>query len=219
MAHQSTNIPWNVLASNFKWSVAKHHPDNGDLHLRFNPDQGKKLHYFIEAFVRNIRNHSATTRKRYPKNYDPPNPDDIILDDAITKKITPTVHRWRSFRHWEDALLPPSVLPIRGELCQHGGLSESSEECRCPIPYDERKAAAFYRQYFYNQCYWFFKENGRGFFNLEMVKTLMLYGEMDVILRVCASPDVKLWDWWRLGRCECEVCFSIPSFRLSRSLC
>ena len=159
MAHQATNIPWNTLASNLQWSVSKD-PDNGDyrdLRLRLNPGQGKKLHYFVEAMTRNLREHSLTSRKKYPEHYDPPLPEDIILDDATVRKINPTVHRLRLRCHarWGQysPALKPSAYPTCGAICQHQG---GEEECRCPIPYEDRRAASFYKKYRSNQCYKFF---------------------------------------------------------------
>lgn len=94
-------------------------------------------------------------------------------------------------------LFQPSVDPPHDDLCRHTG----AEECQCPIPYEERKASAFYRKYCQNPCYCFLEENGKAFFNQEIFKTLLLYGEMDTILRVCAIPDVGLRDWWEVGQC------------------
>lgn len=199
MAHQATNIPWNVLASTLEWSVAKD-TGNGDLYLRFNPLQGKKIHYFVEAMTRNIREHSSTSRKAYPEQYDPPHPQDIILDDATVRRISFTVHRWRSNNARKDAF-KPSTYPSRGVICQHQG----DAECQCPIPHKERRAASFCREYRYNQCYRFFEENGKAFFNLELVKTLLLYGEMDIIFRICASDRVGLRRWWNVRQCQCQV--------------
>lgn len=34
---------------------------------------------------------------------------------------------------------------------------------------------------------------------------LLLYGEMDTVLRVCAIPDVGLGDWWSVAQCYCGV--------------
>ncbi|KAK3987003.1 hypothetical protein QBC44DRAFT_401467 [Cladorrhinum sp. PSN332] len=197
MAHQASNIPWNVLASNLHWSEAKH-PCHGDLHLRFKPDQAKKLDYFVEGFVRNIREHSSTTRKKYPEHYDPPRPEEIILDDATIRKITPTVRRWRA--HMAQMCLrdlgSEDILPSEEK--------EYKGQCPIPIPHEERKAAAFYRKYQRNHCYRFFPVNGKAFLNLELVKTLLLYGEMDIIFRVCAYPGVDLGTWWEMSRCYCE---------------
>jgi len=200
MAHQTAHIPWNVLASNLLWSEAKH-LGNGDLHLRFQPDQGKKLEYFVEALVRSIGEHSSTSRKKYPEHYDPPHPDDIILDDATASKIAPTVRRWCASGEMREYL---------EDRCR-GDDSAAAEEGRAKwnlndvIPDEERRAAAFYRSYRGNDCFDFFDENGEAFFNLEVVKTLLLYGEMDIIFRVCANPDVDLGTWWRMGTCDCGV--------------
>jgi hypothetical protein len=34
---------------------------------------------------------------------------------------------------------------------------------------------------------------------------LLLYGEMDTILRVCAHPEVDLREWQTVGQCLCVV--------------
>ncbi|KAK3898227.1 hypothetical protein C8A05DRAFT_19145 [Staphylotrichum tortipilum] len=196
MAHQASNIPWNVLASNLHWSELKH-PGHGDLHLRFKPDQGKKLHYFVEAFIRNIREHSYTARKQYPEHYNPPLPEEVILDDAVVCKITPTVRRWRAQRKHPGFCRCGSGI-LRSEETEH------KCECPIPIPPEERTAAAFYRRYEPNRCYMFFETNGKAFYNLEIVKTLLLYGEMDTIFRVCAYPGVDLRTWWSMYQCYCE---------------
>ncbi|KAH6851359.1 hypothetical protein B0I37DRAFT_134012 [Chaetomium sp. MPI-CAGE-AT-0009] len=200
MAHQASNIPWNVLASNLKWSKTQN-TENGNLNLRFKPGQGKQIHYFVEALTRNIREHSSTSRKRYPDRYDAPNPQDIILDDATVRRITPTVHRLRSHKSWKYPGFKTSKPPARGEICRH---KDGDTECQCPIPYEERRASSFYRKYTYNRCYEFVKDNEKAFFNLELVKTLLLYGEMDIIFRVCAHPGVDLWTWWDMFECYCN---------------
>ncbi len=193
MAHQASSIPWNVLASNLLWSEAKH-PGHGDLHLRFKPDQGKQLNYFVEGFVRNIREHASTSRQKYPTHHDPPHPDAVILDDATVSKIAPTVRRWRAqLQRWHNDII---FNRERGE---------SQVPIPVPVPEEERRASAFYRSYHENPCYGFFRVNGEAFFNLELVKTLLLYGEMDVLFSVCAHPGVDLRTWWSKGRCPCSV--------------
>ena len=193
MAHQASSIPWNVLASNLLWSEAKH-PGHGDLHLRFKPEQGKQLNYFVEGFVRNIREHASTSRQKYPTHHDPPHPDAVILDDATVSKIAPTVRRWRAqLQRWHNDII---FNRERGE---------SQVPIPIPVPDEERRASAFYRSYRENPCYSFFRVNGEAFFNLELVKTLLLYGEMDVLFSVCAHPGVDLRTWWSKGRCPCSV--------------
>ena len=190
MAHQASSIPWNVLASNLLWSEAKH-PGHGDLHLRFQPSQGKELGYFVQGFVRNLREHASTSRRKYPTHYNPPRPDQVILDDATVKKITPTVRRWRAtLQAWHNDIFDRDALPIPVPV---------------PVPEEERRASAFYRSYRENPCYGFFRVNREAFFNLELVKTLLLHGEMDPLFRVCVYPGVDLQTWWSKGRCFCAV--------------
>lgn len=195
MAHQATNIPWGVLASNLKWRRARK-IGNGGLHFRFKPQQGKELHYFVEAFIRNVRNHAQTSRKKYPDTYEATHPDGIILDDAVVRKISPTIRLWLA-QERERSLLQPSVDSTHGGPCPYTG----DERCQYPIPCEERKASSFCREYRLNPCYRFFEDNGKGFFNQEIVKTLLLYGEMDAILRVCAIPNVCLREWWSVPPC------------------
>ena len=192
MAHQTANIPWNVLASNLYWSEVRH-PGHGDLHLRFRPDQAKKLEYFLQGLVRNIREHSSTSRRKYPEHYDAPDHDDVILDDATVRKIAPTVRRWCANRvaryyHPTEDDSPWNPVPMQRRA-----------EWERQIPVEQSRAAAFYRHYTYYERTWYI--HSKLFFNVEVVKTLLLYGEMDTIFRVCAHPDVEELGtiWWRRG--------------------
>ncbi|KAL4745343.1 hypothetical protein BDW72DRAFT_186807, partial [Aspergillus terricola var. indicus] len=74
--------------------------------------------------------------------------------------------------------------------------------CSCPVPWKERKASAFLRQYMYNNCYNFYRANKGAFVNLELVKTLLLYGEMDPILRACSHPEVDYAQWEDVTECS-----------------
>ncbi|KAH6839580.1 hypothetical protein B0I37DRAFT_394080 [Chaetomium sp. MPI-CAGE-AT-0009] len=198
LPHLANKIPWNALASNFRWALTKQVPRpihqsepvfNGELQLRCQLGQGEQLHSFVDAMVRTLREHSTSYRKKYPERYEPAHPHEIIIDDATVRKITPTTTG------------KPAVVDVpRGGVCPHGG---GLGECRCPIPYEERRAAAFYRKHVDNDCIDFGEKNGRSFYNIELVKTLLLYGEMDIILRLCAYPEVDLQTWQTIGQCDC----------------
>ncbi|PCG93600.1 Hypothetical protein PENO1_040590 [Penicillium occitanis (nom. inval.)] len=195
MAHQTHNIRWDALTSCLKVYSPdvpiKEKPIN--LYLRFDNDQDKNISQFVTSFVDNIKEHTACERKKHPATFDIPNKNDLILGDAVTKKITPLVHRWRQSHGWDlstkshDKKKPlPSLLP---KLCTHGDDKAAAAEegfgCRCVLPLHERKASAFLRQYCPNDCREFYDKNGAAFYNIEVVKTLILYGEMEPILRGC----------------------------------
>ncbi|KAJ6145130.1 hypothetical protein N7470_009025 [Penicillium chermesinum] len=192
MAHQAHNIPWHLLASNLRWEAPGPFDNFAtNLYPRGKPHQANDLNRFVDAFVRNLDEHAVCERRKYPEKYDIPQPSDLILDEATVRKIAPTVRRWRG--KW-----------ARGSECPSGvcNLRDGLEACECePIPSEERFMSAFLRPLVDNECYQFYEENGDAFFNLEVVKTLLLYGEMDAILRVCAHPDICLRRWFSRAPC------------------
>ncbi|KAJ4169750.1 hypothetical protein NW754_005898 [Fusarium falciforme] len=200
MAHQAHNIPWTVLASTLKLKTAnscQHHAQN--FHVRKEPDRGKKLTYFANAFVKNALDHARCERDKYPKTYDPPADDDVVISDEVAKTIEPTVYRWRLYHDAPDEF-DTVQEPNKRKLCQH---MKPDETCQCPLPFKERKMSAFLNPHTYNSCYEFYRHNRDGFFNLEVVKSLLLYGEMDTILRICAAEYIDLENWWEQSQCAC----------------
>ncbi|KAJ5771937.1 hypothetical protein N7520_002466 [Penicillium odoratum] len=194
MAHQAHNIPWSLLASNLHWSKTSHH-GRGVTNLRpsMKPNQGKELTYFIEAFIRTISDHSVCERKKFPSQYAPVDPTDVILEPVTVQKITPTVRKWRN--HGFRGMCPSCICPVW-----------KGEECRCiPIPDEAKKASAFLRPTYVRYCYEPYKETLHVFFNVEVVKTLLMHEEMGTILRICALPELDLKRWWT-DYCECGLC-------------
>lgn len=214
--HQPHSIPWEDLTSNLEWVAASPCHENGtNLHPRFKANQGKKLTRFVNAFARNVDEQATRARREYPEEYDPPDNNDIILDDDVVRRITPAVHRMRLDWDWNENDFDPPDKAYHGTpaICRHRGAESAA--CGCPVPYEERRASAFLRQYSSNDCYCFFVENQDAYFNIEVVKTLLMHGEMDPILRVCCHPAVDLESWWEMRQCMCMVrmAYPIPSPR------
>ncbi|KAG9505213.1 hypothetical protein J7337_002179 [Fusarium musae] len=63
--------------------------------------------------------------------------------------------------------------------------------------------AAFQRDKIESDCYEFEKYNEEAYRNLDVVKTLVLHGEMDAVLRSCAYEGSRLSDWWQETECDC----------------
>lgn len=217
MAHQAHNIPWQVLAANLKPVFRKYDGADRDnfksnFYLRSKPQQAKELNYFVKAFAKNIQDHTRCEREKYEETYLQPAPSDVLLSDDIVKKIHPTVLRVRE-RTFEGALTNAyeavGLKNSTGSLCCHE-YSEPGFRCRCAMPRKERNVAAFLRRYRYNSCYNFLNVNAEAFYNLEVVKILLLHGAMDIILRICTHPDVDYRSWHRVGPCYDSVrrCFS-----------
>ncbi|KAH7002524.1 hypothetical protein EDB80DRAFT_720733 [Ilyonectria destructans] len=205
MAHQAHNIPWNVLAATLqlkKVNPCQHDAEN--FHVRKQPDTIKKLTYFTNAFVTNVLDHARCDGAKYSETCvadSNPEKDSIVLTDLVAKKIEATVYRWR-LDHTSEDEFGPVQHPQRKELCQH---DDETTICQCPLPFKRRKLSAFQEQYSNNPCYNFFTCNGDGLFSVEIVKTLLLYGEMESLFRICAGPRVHLSRWWEQSICQCEI--------------
>lgn len=200
MTHQAHNIPWTLLSSNLSWRLSNPcKTDATDLHLRFRPDQGKKLTYFANAFARTIREHGDCERKKNP-SYEPPDLDEVVVPDHVAKKIATTVRRWRD--------QSPRLHKVRDgrQACPEmlGLCSHENEECLCALPYKTRKMKAFLGEFRPNDCYKFWEQNGEAFFNVEVFETLLLYGEMDVLFKICSNRGSDLKTWWQRQECYCN---------------
>ncbi|KAF7547177.1 hypothetical protein G7Z17_g7909 [Cylindrodendrum hubeiense] len=205
MAHQAHNIPWNVLAATLQLkpvNPCQHDAEN--FHVRKQPDVVKKLTYFANAFVANVLDHASCDSVKYAEACLPcPDQDknDIVLTDLVAKKIEATVYRWR-LDHTSEDEFGPVQEPQGKDLCQH---EDGAATCQCPLPFNRRKLSSFQEKYSSNPCYNFFTCNGNGFFGVEIFKTLLLYGEMDTLFRICAGPRVDLSRWWKLSIWQCEI--------------
>lgn len=188
MAHQAHNIPWNLLASNLKWRKTRltNEFEMTNLQPGNKAKQGKEIAYFVKAFARAIDEHAACERKKLPESYDPPSPDDIIVTDKIAKKITPTACLVRS--------------RIEDHFCRRAPYMRDYHEGRSePIPIEIRKMSAFLR---------WDKESPRvkdSFLPLQLVETMILYGEMDAVLHICAHPAIGLKESLLVPECYCTV--------------
>jgi len=208
MAHQAHNIPWTVLARNLKWSPSSNCDGRAtNLHFRCKPHQGRELTYFVEAVLKNIDEHSKTERKKCAETYNAPAPDDIVLSDDVVRRISPTV--WRLRQRCDSCAGLEVEATYNPKLCQH----REGPRCKCPVPYQERKMASFLRKHVYRGCYQFWNNNKEAFLTAELTKTLLLYGEMDTLLLICAHPEIGLESWWNAFQCQCVVSV------LSHALC
>lgn len=198
MAHQPHNIPWSSLTSNLRWAPASrktHHI--ADYHPQGKPNQGDDFTHFVKKFVQCLKEQSEQERKKYPEAYQRPDDDEDIIGDAITAKIFPTIRKWR--KHAPGGC----NFDCAKQFCS----KSSGEPPCCPIlPLHERKMSAFCREYQDSNCYLFYEEQSPGYFNMEVVKTLILYGDMEPLLRACSHPDVAMEDWRTVDECGCCVC-------------
>ncbi|KAF4342302.1 hypothetical protein FBEOM_3709 [Fusarium beomiforme] len=203
MAHQTDKLPWESLASVFELKTTNSCQHNAyNFHARTHADDKKKLANFLDAFMQRITEDAIRQRKQYPYKYYIPNENDIIISDEVAAKITPTVRRWHpeEYTPVDEDDLETFKQPCLRDVCPH---TKDSNKCGCALPFKERKMAAFQRAKVENYCWEFEKDNGEAFQNLQVVKTLLLHGEMDPVLRSCAFKGSQLSEWWEESECEC----------------
>ncbi|RHZ54082.1 hypothetical protein CDV55_105087 [Aspergillus turcosus] len=199
MAHEEQNIKWNILATNLIHRSPSYPAADlvSNLYFRFKPTQGQEIGTFIESFVRTLEKHTQDERRKYPDRYSPFTPDELVLNDHVAEQIRPLAHRWCKAYNWP---LKDKIQETEG-LCRH--VDSESFACGCPLPYHERKGAAFQRSYRPNVCYEFFAVNTEVFYNSQVLSALLILGEMNIVLRLGATPDNNLQESMRVQNCHC----------------
>ncbi|KAJ5690539.1 hypothetical protein N7462_004931 [Penicillium macrosclerotiorum] len=193
MTHQPEKIPWDLLVSHLRWisndckcKVTNLYPDINDP----KETRAENIRLFCRLFAEAIKEASQRERTKYSKSYPCPDPDDVLITDEMLRKIEPDVRSWKaSAGRWETWV-----------CADH---NRAADHCST-VPPSMRKAKAFFRFHEYNDCHKFDEVNGKGFFNLEVVKTLILHGEMEPILRACAHERVGLASWQNMAECTCN---------------
>lgn len=81
--HQEHNIPWNKLASNFKFvhDNPEFTPQSAGFFVRNLPSQGKDLNHFTRVLTNTITNFAQTERKKYATSFDVPHSGLLFADE------------------------------------------------------------------------------------------------------------------------------------------
>lgn len=142
------------------------------------------LDKFVNVFLGVLSEDTQSRGNKYSKPTSP-GTDDIVLDDDVVRRISPTVQR----------------LAPRLERC----FGDKYRECHVTIPREEREASAFQRNAWVTMCGRFLDESGPDFYSLETFKILLLHGEMDAVLSICALPNSHVREWWKVPECPCAM--------------
>jgi hypothetical protein len=125
---------------------------------------------FTRAFGQVVDEAVECERAKYSNSYNPPDEDKVPLEDEIIEKIEDDVIQWRES--------PRAV--------------ETGGDANPPIPPEMRITSAFFLAQQNNDCDQFTHVNGKGFFDLEIIKLLILYDEMEPVLRECAHEEMGI---------------------------
>lgn len=174
-------IPWYKLVSNLSWFTGNP-GKNPDVRLLSRSNTEGDLSTFTRAFIENIQ---AESKLRYSQIPDQPSSewDETIVTDTIVEKISPTVRR--TFHDLEFYF------------------SDTYAGCDELIPRLERETFAFLRPYqlaepgriYADGEHYPVTPNG-AFYNAELVKILLLHGEMGAVMGICKDHRFLGIKWW-----------------------
>lgn len=200
---RNNDIPWSLLTAHLQYVFANTDDKQGATNLfpQFDESQGRDLNAFVEVMAQTIEEAARAERRKYIGRYDPPDAEAILLDDDLVKRINPIAHRLKLWQ-WNRGGSCTEDFTYSPKLCSH---EDDDAFCKCPIPFKERKASSFLRQNEDDGCYAYYQVDKLGTLNLEIVKTLIVSGDIEPILRVCAHPENGLESWWYFGACSCGV--------------
>jgi hypothetical protein len=197
MAHQAHHLPWETLASNFKFSISnRRYGYKTNLFPLYHEDQTKRLLYFLNAFNQTLRDFSDSERTKYSLEYTAPEPDDVVLTLTTARKIKKTLVTFHSTNFFVVYPCEHTPLPLSPEYRRMSfWINAVTHKCKSTEPYCNEA--------------------------IELTKTLILHNELETLLQVTAHPIMRQTQprpgfdqWWTFpedhprndGWCEVMRC-------------
>lgn len=163
--HQAHNIPWATLASHFKYrDCIRGLEGRKNLAPQFKVNQGKEIEFFIRAFAQNIASHTDIEQSNFSNTDEPLDPETTVITKTIRERIAPSLqHTTKDLNHYD--------LPQ---------LQKSSEDLL--LEFSKMKAFLYPKglQRHSPPSAWV---------SLEIIKLLIIYGEMKALHQICTHPD------------------------------
>lgn len=175
MAHQAYALPWQTLADNLKYvhSNPRYHGLT-NLYPLSKPAQGKQLQHFAKVFARVLNVYSAIERKKYDEEYSPPaHDDDILISDATAKNINNVVKEF-----------------MKVEIDNNPSLRDE------PLSHRDRTMAPWMTIMNFHSA----DPNDDLIWADELLRTLLICGEMETLFRLAAHPHIRLHPMWTEDR-------------------
>lgn len=195
MPHLSDDIPWYLLASNLHWAPGRLAWEIRVLNLPQLPGKLKDK----DGCVCGVTNLHPT----FPKTE---SSDQDEFSQAFAHAVKE--HSKRKRAEYPEKYSPPtpSDVLLGDELVETIESHLSKRMKGGPrLPSEQRTAFAFLHPWDIDDHCNFWSSNKIGFLNLEVVKILLMLGELDPILQACAHPDVGLAGWYSAAVCDCNV--------------
>ncbi|KAH6664182.1 hypothetical protein B0J14DRAFT_493962, partial [Halenospora varia] len=166
-----------------------------NLFFAYKLGQGKQITHFVNVFAKTLEDFSDAERRKYPESWEPAKPKEVIITPEVAKKLSPTVRRYRETNH----RLPHT------QKCQIHTWNGRPVVCHCPEPFTNGETQMWYWIDYLKCTCCLSYHNSMKIHNdtVELTKTLLLYNEVEILLRIASQPDVDLqaaWSFpWDLG--------------------
>ncbi|KAF1951106.1 hypothetical protein CC80DRAFT_576179 [Byssothecium circinans] len=174
MAHQAHVLPWHTIADHFRFVYAnKQSNGRTNLYPTFKPGQGKQLQQFAQDFATLINHASTQERRRYPEHLLPPTEDELFIPDTTAKHVAKTVASYK---------LPDNPSTRQDERAQ--------------VLKDEERKLRYWLLHLFEVLYHDYEYPTEIRECVELLKTLVVHGEVEPLLRLVSHPDINLAAIW-----------------------
>ncbi|KAF2639275.1 hypothetical protein P280DRAFT_519467 [Massarina eburnea CBS 473.64] len=178
MAHQADVLPWQSIADHFRFVYSNQkHRGRTNLYPASKPGQGEQLQNFARVFATLVNESVSQERERYAKDVTPPAEDEVFIQDSTARRIAKTVASYKA----PDMLSTPQDTKDRTLTNEERRLSHWLSSLN-KIKHEDRLYDSVHPLEL-REC-------------VELLKTLLLYGEMEPLLRLASHPDVDLRSIW-----------------------
>ena len=112
--HQSHNIPWHLISSNFEFKEndRRFTPPFSGLASKNNPNASQELNHFIRKFAHTIRTFSDTERAKYPDQPTLQSEGNVFSDELKEKYPHYLNDTNQRIEYWIQPVIPHSDLPV-----------------------------------------------------------------------------------------------------------
>jgi hypothetical protein len=175
MAHNSRDLPWRALANNLKFVSSNPDYNNvTNLYPRFESDQVEELQSFVKEFSRSMEEYSTKERARYPEELVPIADDEVFISDTTLDRIDVKVCQYKNpTGHQPSSMSTKNILGDEKRRIPYYIETLKDRQPATPVGYPDLVGP------------------------LEVLKRLLLYDEMEPLLRLADHPTIRFWAVWR----------------------
>lgn len=231
MAHLKDSLPWNIFQKHTILVQEDSGWVKEEVNEEVAQTKEADCEILADAIYNAATEAAKLERKHFKASYEVPQPDTIVISNEDARFITPFVRAWRTQEYREQNDLHEIRLlqgeayetiqankphvPFQTDegsaiaatwesitdfnaLCEH---TDGEFSCGCILPLAQRRAAPFMVQKYPNMCGMFDRSNAKEYFNNCVMRSLLLAGRIEPMLKAAASPRNNLRSWYNARDC------------------